>query len=352
MADKTRDTAFDALRTGDRQMLLTMLRRGASRRDVLGWMMAAGASAAFAGSAYTGAAHAQSMTPKRGGKITFGEVVHGPDDSLDPTLVSSSTDYHRARMVYSSLIRLSDNLSPQAEIAEEFIPNSDATEWTFKLRRGVEFHDGKTLTADDVLYSMNRHMGDNSASRAKALVADVERWEKVSDYEVRAIMKSPNADLPIALGTFHFKIVQDGTTDFAKPVGSGPFRVAEFTPGVRFRGTRFENYWTGGPFLDEIENFGIADPVARTNAFLNGDIDAMQNVPINAIDRVASTPGRTMLNTETGAFVSLVARQDMAPGNNPDFMMAVRYLMDRERLLKGTLRGNGTLGNDQPINRV
>jgi peptide/nickel transport system substrate-binding protein len=344
--------AFGALRIGDRQTILTMLRRGASRRDVLSWMMAAGAGAGFAGSIVAGASRVHADTPKRGGKITFGEAVHGPDDTLDPTLVSSSTDYHRVRMIYSSLTRLSNNLVAQPEIAEEFMPNADATEWTFKIRRGVEFHDGKTLTADDVIYSMNRHMGEGSASRAKALVADVERWEKVNDYEVRAVLNSPNADLPIVLGTFHFKIVQDGTTDFSNPVGSGPFRVAEFTPGVRFRGTRFENYWTGGPYLDEVENFGIADQVARVNAFLAGDVDTAMNTPPTAIDRVASTAGKQILITESGSYMSVVARRDMAPGNNDDFVMAMKYLMDRQRLLRGTLRGNGTLGNDQPINRA
>lgn len=353
MADRDTDRAvFDALRIGDRQTILTMLRRGASRRDILGWMMAAGATAAFGGAVFSGAAQAQATTPKRGGKLTFGEVVHGADDSLDPLLVSSSTDFHRMRMFYSSLTRLNGRLEATPEIAEEFMPNADATEWTFKLKRGVEFHDGKTLTADDVIYSMNRHLGPDSASRAKALVADVARWEKVNDHEVKAVLKSPNADLPIVLGTFHFKIVQNGATDFAKPIGSGPFRVAEFVPGVRARGTAFENYWGDGPYIDEIENFGISDPVARVNAFLAGDVDAVQNVPPSAIETVAGTAGKEILITESGSFISVCARRDMAPGNNLDFVLTLKYLMDRERLLRGTLKGNGTLGNDQPINKA
>ena len=103
MADKHDGppSPFADLRPSDRQTLLTMLRRGASRRDVLGWMMGAGASAAFAGSIFASASAAFAQTPKRGGKLVFGEVVHGPDDTLDPLLVSSSTDYHRMRMFYS-----------------------------------------------------------------------------------------------------------------------------------------------------------------------------------------------------------------------------------------------------------
>ncbi len=329
-----------------------MVRRGATRRDIMRWMMAAGATGTFAGSIFAGASRAYADTPKRGGKLTFGETVHGPDDTLDPILVSGSTDFHRMRMFYSSLTRLADNLTAQPEIAEEFMPNADATEWTFKLKRGVEFHNGKTLTADDVIYSMGRHLGENSTSRVKSLVADVERWEKVNDYEVKAILSTPNADLPVILGTFHFKIIPDGHTDFANAIGSGPFRVAEFTPGVRARGTRFENYWGEGPYLDEIENFGISDPVARVNALLSGDVDAAQTVPPTAMDTIAGTPGKLIFATESGAYVTIVTRLDMAPGNNPDLVMAFKHLMDRERLLKATLRDQGTLGNDQPINRV
>jgi peptide/nickel transport system substrate-binding protein len=353
MAGKHDDStsAFLHLRPSDRQTVLTMMRRGASRRDILGWMMGAGASAAFAGTIFAGARMAHAQTPKRGGKLTFGEVVHGPDDSIDPLLVSSSTDFHRVRMFYSSLTRLTENLTATPEIAEEFMPNADATEWTFKIKQGVEFHDGKTLTADDVIYSMNRHLGADSPSRAKTLVADIERWEKVGPYEVKAILKTPNADLPIVLGTFHFKIVQDGATDFSKPVGSGPFRVAEFVPGVRARGTAFENYWGDGPYIDEIENFGIPDPVARMNAFLAGDLDVMQGVLPNAMDSIDKVDGKSVVPTESGAYVTIAARRDMPPGENLDLVMAFRYLMDRQRLLKGTLAGQGTLGNDQPINK-
>jgi peptide/nickel transport system substrate-binding protein len=345
-------TLYGGLRRSDRDVFEQALRRGATRRDFMQWIAAAGGSAAFAGTVFAGASHALAQTPKRGGKLVFGENVHGPDDTLDPILISSSTDNHRMRMFYSSLTRLSSNLTAQPEIAEEFLPNADATEWTFKLRRGVEFHDGKTLTADDVIYSMNRHMGENSPSRAKALVADVERWEKVDDYEVRAILKTPNSDLPIILGTFQFKIVQDGATDFSKPVGSGPFRVVEFTPGVRARGAAFENYWGDGPYLDEIENFAISDPVARVNAFLAGDVDAIQGLPPQAIDTVRGAAGKAVLETESGSYISVVARRDIGPGDNDDLVLALKHLMDRERLLRGTLRGTGTLGNDQPINKA
>ena len=106
-------------------------------------------------------------------------------------------------MFYGSLTRLTKELGYEPELAEEVLSNDSATEWTFKIRKGVEFHNGKTLTADDVIYTMNRHLGADSISNASSLVAMVKEWKKVNDYEVKAILSSPNADLPIALGTFH-----------------------------------------------------------------------------------------------------------------------------------------------------
>jgi peptide/nickel transport system substrate-binding protein len=114
---------------------------------------------------------------------------------------------------------------------------------------------------------------------------------------------------------------------------------------------RFDNYWGEGPWLDEFENFGIGDPVARVNAFLANDIDGISSVPSPAIERIEGTPGKVIWSTESGSYVSIASRQDMMPSGNRDLVLAMKYLMDRERLVRGVLRGHGSHGNDQPINR-
>ena len=346
---KSNDPVFGALNHRDREIVMSMVRQGASRRQVMAWMMAAGASAAAAGTVFGTASDAWANTPKKGGRMVLAGDQHGPADTLDPALYTAAIDYFRGRMFYGSLTRLTANLSYEPELAEEVLSNDDATEWTFKLRKGVEFHDGKTMTADDVIYTMNRHLGENSISKASSLVAMVESWEKVNDYEVKAKLNSPNADLPIALGTFHFKIVQDGQTDFTNTNGTGPFRVKEFKPGVRTIGTKFENYWGDGPYLDEIEHFGIGDSNARLSAFLNGDVDVMANLQPKAIDQVNATDGLDIWSVESGAYINIACRLDLAESNNRDMILAMQYLMDRQRLVKGVFKGQGTLGNDQPI---
>ena len=344
------DPVLENLSQADRKKYLSMIKQGASRREFMGYLMAVGATAAASGTLFTDLSKAWAETPKYGGRIILATDQHGPADTLDPALFTGSVDYFRGRMFYGSLTRLTDNLGYEPELAEEIIPNSDATMWTFKLKKGVEFHDGKTLNADDVIYSMNRHRGDDSISTAKSLMADIERWEKVNEHEVRAILKTPNADLPIALGTFQFKIVQNGQTDFSAPVGTGPFRVKEFKPGVRTIGTRFENYWEEGrPYLDEIEHYGIADPNARLNAFLAGDIDGMVNVPPKAIEQVQAAPGKDIWSLKSGRYINISPRHDIATSGNPHLWRAMQYLQDRQRLAKGVWKNEATLGNDHPI---
>ncbi|MGD1870872.1 MAG: ABC transporter substrate-binding protein [Neomegalonema sp.] len=347
---KKNDPVLGSVSHNDEQRLFEMIKRGASRRDVLKYFMASGATLAASGALFSSATDAIAATPKRGGKLVMAGDQHGPNDTLDPILYSSSVDYFRGRMFYGSLTRLTQSLSYEPELAEEIISNADATEWTFKIRQGVEFHNGKTLTADDVIYSMNRHLGADSVSKAASLVSMIDRWEKVNDYEVKAILSSPNADLPIALGTFHFKIIQDGVTDFSTAVGTGPYRVKEYAAGVRAIGVPFENYWGEGGYLDELEHYGIGDSTSRLNAFLAGDVDAMVNLPPKAIEQVEAADGKDIWALNSGAYVNITPRLDMAQSSNMHMWKAMQYLQDRQRLLKGVIKGQGSLGNDQPIN--
>ncbi len=198
----------------DRDVLEAALKTGASRREVMRWLMAAGMTLGAAGVVFGSARKAIAETPKRGGALRFAWDVHGPSDTLDPIAIFTSLDFARARMHYNGLCRFQEDLTVGPELATEWSSNSDATEWTFRLRDGVEWHDGGRFTADDVIYSMNRHLGQDSTSRAKSQVAGISEWVKVDNGTVKAVLAQPNAELPIVLGMFHFKIVKDGTTDF------------------------------------------------------------------------------------------------------------------------------------------
>lgn len=343
--------SFRELNTHDQDVVKAALRSGATRREVMGWLMASGATVAMAGSIVTSASDALANTPKRGGSLRFAWDLHGPSDTMDPILFTSSIDYARGRLNYNNLCRLQEDLTAGPELAESFEANDDATEWVFKLRKGVEFHDGSKFTADDVIYSMNRHIGDDSASKAKVLVGDVTEWVKEDDFTVRAKLSAPNAELPVVLGTFHFKIVKNGTEDFSNPPGTGPFVTKEFSPGVRSVHERNDNYWNEqwGPYIDDIEVFGITDSVARVNALISGDIDMMGNLDPKSISQVEASDNAEVFAVPSGAYMDIVIRQDKGPGKSPEFIQAMKHLQRRDRVLKVIQKGVGDLGRDNPI---
>ncbi|MEO0618875.1 MAG: ABC transporter substrate-binding protein [Pseudomonadota bacterium] len=343
---------FGQFGDADRDFVVNALNKGASRREVMGWLVAMGATVAAASSVVASATDAIAATPKKGGKIKFAWDLHGPSDTLDPILFTSSIDYARGRLIYNNLTRIQEDLSASPELAESFEANADATEWTFKLRKDVEFHDGSKLTADDVVYSMMRHIGKDSKSKAKVLVGDVTEWKKDDDHTVKAILSSPNAELPIILGTFHFKIVKNGTTDFAMPTGTGPYKLTEFKPGVRSKHVRNDNYWVNGrPYVDEFEAFAITDGVARTNALINGDIQMMGNVDPKSVPQVEQASGAEVFAVPSGAYMDIICRYDNGPAgaNNADFIKGLKLLQRRDRVLKRVQKGIGDIGNDQPV---
>ncbi len=138
-----------------------------NRREFMAAMGALGVTATAAGGLMTSAS-ALAATPQRGGSVIFASNLHGPDDTLDPILGTSTIDYTRANTSYNGLIQVWNDMSLNPELAEEWSVNSNATEYTFKIRKGVEFHGGGELTAKDVVWSMNRHIADGSPSSIKA----------------------------------------------------------------------------------------------------------------------------------------------------------------------------------------
>ena len=346
------ETGYDALNGADKDRLRNALKRGATRREAMQMMVATGFTLAAAGTIVTGATDALAATPVRGGSVKMCPALHGPNDTLVPALFTSSQDYNRGRCHYNSLVQLDDDIAPQPELAEEFSSNDDATEWTFKLRKDVTFHDGSKFTADDVIYTMNMHYGDDSVSVAKTLVAGVEEWRKVGPYEVKAILTGPNADLGTILGEKQFKILKAGTDKDPVPGGSGPFTLEDFQPGVRSLHKRNENYWRDGPNLDQIEIFAITDPVARVNALLAGDIDMMAELDPKSIHQVEQAEGVQVKSVAAGAYMGICIMLDRHPGNNPDFVTGMKLLHRREKIVRSVLKGQGTVGNDHPINKA
>jgi peptide/nickel transport system substrate-binding protein len=325
------------------------LKRGVSRRDVMKTLLAGGMLASTAGGLLTHAGTAFAQTPKKGGKIRVAVGAGSTADTLDPAKGGSIADYVRHFMFYNGLTTIDSKLAPQMELAES-ITTKDGVLWTIKLRKDVRFHDGKPLTPADVVYSLTRHKNPVTASKVKAVADEFAEIKASGPNEVQIKMASANADLPLLLGTSHFLIIRDGTTDFTTANGTGPYKCKEFKPGVRSVSVRNDNYWKPGkPYLDEIEYFAIPDEAARVNALLAGDVQLINALNPRSASSFTPESGCTLFESKTGNYTNLIMRDQVGPVKNPDFVLAMKYMMDREQILKVSMRGFGFLGNDQPV---
>ena len=342
--------SLDALSYADRDRVMDAVRRGATRRDMLVLVGGLGIASGFGGGLIGQASTAWAQTAKKGGRIKVAGFSTSTADTLDPAKQSLSTDYVRCTMFYNGLTELDETLTPKLALAEE-ITNDKATVWTIKLRKGVQFHDGKELNAEDVVYSLSRHAKPETGSKAKALADQMKEIKATGTHEVQVTLSSPNADLPVVLGTYHFLIIKAGTTDFATAIGTGPYKCKEFTPGVRSISVRNDNYWKkgGGPYLDEIEFFGIPDAGARVNALLSGDVDLIGAINPNAAKQILAAKGLEIFETKAGNYTDLVMRLDSDPGKNADFVLGMKYLFNRDLLKRSIFQGYAEVANDHPI---
>jgi peptide/nickel transport system substrate-binding protein len=295
------------------------------------------------------AASGQEATPIRGGKIRVAGSSVSTADTLDPIKGSYSVDYSRHNMFYNGLTAFDEKLMPQMALAVS-MDSDDLVTWQVNLRKDVIFHDNKPLTANDVVFSLLRHKDPVMGSKAKSLADQFIEVSAVSPSQVKIVLSAPNAELPSVLAVSHFLIIREGTKDFSKANGTGPFMCAEFTPGVRTVGVRNPNYWKPGkPYLDEIELIGIGDEPARVNALLAGDVHLIAAINPRSAQRIESSANASVLETTAGSYTNLIMRLPNRPFDNPDVVEAMKLLLDREQILKTVYLGYGVIGNDQPV---
>ena len=291
--------------------------------------------------------------PKRGGHVRFGIGDGHSDDSLDPALVSNSFTDVVTHAIGSYLVEITpeDKLGP--ELAESWQAEPGARKWIFKLRKGVEFHSGKTVTANDVVASFNHHRGENSKSGAKSLLAGVENIRADGDNVVFEL-NGGNADFAYIMTDYHFAIYPvagDGTLDW-KAGGSGAYRLEEFTPGVQAKLKRFENFFRSDRgWFDSGEMRAILDATARSNALMAGEIDVLHDLSPILVELLKSNTDVLVESIPSGSHVTMPMRNGTTPFGNNDVRMALKHAIDRQALIDTIMKGQATIGNDHPVGR-
>lgn len=288
-------------------------------------------------------------TPVKGGKMRAAVANASATDTLDPAKGSNSADYCRQFMFYSGLTELDKDLSVQPALAES-ISSSDGINWQIKLRPGVSFHNGKPLTADDVVWSLSRHKDPAVASTAITQAKQFSSITAVSPTEVKLVLSLANFDIPAVLATSPFLIVAQGTKDFSKAIGTGPFVCQSFIPGVSTVGTKNPHYWKPGlPHLDQVELLGVTDQAARVNALMSGDLHMVATLSASDVKRLRQSGQFGVLESKSGMYSNLIVRTDIKPGSNEDFVLGMKYLQPREIIVKTVMQGFGEVANDIPV---
>lgn len=336
----------------DDAMVEQAIRRGASRRDLLKMLMGSGVALGAGSGLLMQASQAVAATPKTGGHMKAAGWSASTADTLDPAKASLSTDYTRCCALYNRLTYLNEHGEIEMELAES-IESDDAQTWTVTLRSGVTFHDGKTLSANDVVFSLQRHLDPEVGSKVNSIAKQMAEITAQDDLNVRIVLTEPNADLPTILSLHHFMIVADGTTDFSKGNGTGAFKLEEFDPGVRSVAVRNPDYFKDeGPYLDSFEYFAISDNNARVNALLSGDIHLAGAVNPRSLRTLEGQPHVDTMISSGGNYTNLNIRLDLDPGAKAGFVEGMKYLLRREQIQKSVLRGMAEIGNDQPVSPV
>ncbi len=321
-----------------------------SRREFIGRVGVLGLTAATTSGLILGADKAIAATPKKGGRLILGWYGHSAKDTLNPNRLTTSLDFQRAYQTMGTLVRYANDLSLEGDLATEWESSDDAMTWRFKIRSGVEFHDGKTLTVEDVIYSLNRHRGDDSDSIIKAWLEPITDIRKDGDDVMVVELSGPNGDLPYYFGDMHAAIVPDGFTDFNNAIGTGPYKITSFEPGVGMLAERFGNYYRDDiAHVDEVESFGIGDTPARMNALVSGDVHFVTRVDPKLVDLINNAPGVTMAAAPGSRHITFPMMSDVAPFDNNDMRLAIKYMADRQGMVDNVLKGFGRIANDTPI---
>ncbi|MDJ0818383.1 MAG: ABC transporter substrate-binding protein [Desulfobacterales bacterium] len=321
-----------------------------TRREFIARVSALGLMTAVSPALLSGTAKAAS--PKKGGRFIIGITGGSTTDSMNPATLTSNMNQNVNWQIRNCLVEIDHNFNAIPELAVSWDATPDAKKWTFKLRKGVEFHNGKTLTAEDVVFSINHHLGEESKSAAKGYLKNIVDIKADGKNEVVFTLSGGSADFPFILGDYHLTICPAGTAgpEFEKGIGTGGYILEAWEPGVRAFSKRNPNYWKEGrAHFDEIETLSIVDTNARTNALKTGRIHYMDRVELKTVHLMKRMRGINVTAVTGTAHYTIPMLVNRKPYDDNNVRTALKLAIDREVLVKQILRGFGEPGNDHPI---
>jgi peptide/nickel transport system substrate-binding protein len=312
---------------------------------VAGGLAFADVLAACASSSPTGG----TTTPKKGGNFRLGVSGGGSGDVIDGQYIVTKPDQARLVATFETLLTYDEDYKLANDGLAESVTQDAPDKWTIRLKQGITFHDGKSLTADDVIYSIQRMLNSKLALPGTAGLAAVDpnNMTKVDDRTVRLNLKFADATIGEHLGEYYNGIVPVGYTRNGPQNGTGPFKLQSFNPGQQSVHVRNPNYWRSGqPYFDQVTITDFPDPTAQVNALLAGQIEAMTDIPFADVAVVKGHAGLAVLESPGGGWLPLCMAIDLPPFTDARVRQAFRLIVDRQAFVTQVLSGHGRIAND------
>ena len=269
---------------------------------------------------------------------------------MDGQNIITKPDQARLVSAFETLLLFDDNYQLTNNGLAEFVTADNPKQYTIRLRKGIEFQNGKTFTADDVIYSFQR-IGTKAfglTGYAATATMDIAGMKKLDPYTVRLPLKTPDATVPQTLASYTFCMVPVGYQAFPHPqIGTGAYKLKSFTRGAQSVHVRNPNYWRGGgePWFDQVTIIDFTDSTAQVNGLLGGQIDAMTDLPASQV-QVLQSRGMHALVSKTGGWLPLCMAIDIPPFDDVRVRQAMRLIVDRPTMIEQVASGYGFVGND------
>jgi peptide/nickel transport system substrate-binding protein len=290
---------------------------------------------------------AAAKTPKPGGILTIG--TNQDAVGFDPQVSNATASSRILENIYSGLLRFNEKLEIQLDLAESYTVDSP-TQYTFKLRKGVKFHNGRELKAADVKYSFERIKDPATGSSRASQFALLDSIATPDDYTVVLKLKSPYAPLLSVLagrdtGAIVAKEVVEangGKLDKVA-VGTGPFMLAEYIPNTHTRLVKNPDYFIPGhPYLDGVTYQPIPDDTARSTAVRTGAVDMIEYAPPKDLTALKADPKIVITGDGNNNVRFLAFNMTVKPFDNQKVRQAIAWAIDRQQVMDAAVSGAGT----------
>ncbi len=305
--------------------------------------------------AATGIAFA-SRSAAAGGTVGGGVVraaVAMPHGAIDPIRVNDSGSYQLIFQVAEFLCVTEPDLTLKPVLAESWSHNSDGSVWTFRLRRGVKFHNGVEMRAEDVVASFDRLSDPGSVSNALSVFRGLLSkggTRRVDDYAVAFHLDTPNGNFPYSVSIDNYNAVilpanyhGNYESDF---MGTGPFRLESYRPRQGATLVRNPDYWGPKALPDRIEFKFYSDIQPRLLALQAGEVDMLDAIPVVMSPAIGANPDIRIMRVRSANHRQLHMRCDLAPFTDKRVRQALALSLDRKKLVDGLCRGMAAMGND------